>query len=313
MVYRLVRWWVSLTHLLYFRKTFWKPDAAGLVRDGRGKLFAANHPNSFLDAMSLAVQLPYPIYFLARGDALKGPTGLFLMKYLKLLPVWREREGRDNLKSNYDTFEVCLDIWRQGGAVIIFSEGLCENEWHLRPLPKGTARMAQAAMEQGVAVDVIPTGFNYGNFTGPGKSLSIATLPALDHLSLLSSDENSAVAQKNFNDALRNALEQLVWEAADASAAAEKFPYPQRNGAIRRFLRLITLLLHGIYYLPLKNFVTRKTAGTVHFDSVLFGLLMVTYPFFLLFVWGVLALTGLENSFCWMLLWPVSAWLYARS
>jgi 1-acyl-sn-glycerol-3-phosphate acyltransferase len=313
MVYNIVWLLARLTHHFYFRRTYFSGGAELDKKEGSGKLFAANHPNSFIDAISLAIQLPYPIYFLARGDALKGPAGRFLMKHLKLLPVWREREGRDNLKSNYDTFDTCLNIWRQGGAVIIFSEGLCVNEWHLRPLPKGTARMAQAAIEKGVALEVIPTGFNYGHFRGPGKSLSITTLPAIDHIKLLQISENSATAQKNFNDALRASLEQLVWEAKDQQEAAEMFPKAQKSSLLRRLLYLPAWLLHSIYYLPLKKFVTSKTAGTVHYDSVLFGLLMVTYPVFLLLIWALLAGLGVTNSFCWMLLWPLTAWLYART
>lgn len=313
MIYQLVKWWVTLTHSLYFRKNLKRLDIASLTANGRGKLFAANHPNSFVDPLSLAINLPYPIHFLVRGDALRGPIGKFLKAYLHLLPVWREKEGRDNLKANYDTFDTCLDIWKKGGAVIIFSEGLCVNEWRLRPLPKGTARLAQAAWEQKLDLDIIPTAFNYADFTGPGKYMTMSTLPPLDYKGIFEDQPQTAIAQKTFNSELKSALEKEVWQAEDETEAALNLPIRPTQSIVRKFLRLLTFLLHGIYYWPIRRFIRAKAGNTVHFDAALFGVLMVSYPFFLLLIWLILLLFGVENAFMWVFLWPGTAWLYARS
>jgi len=313
MVYRLVKWWVTVAHQLYFRKAYWRPDLATLAANGKGKLFAANHPNSFIDPLSLAIYLPYPVHFLVRGDALRGPVGKFLMNYLNLMPVWREKEGRDNLKSNYDTFEACLNIWGQGGAVIIFSEGLCVNEWKLRPLPKGTARLAQSAWERGVALDIIPTSFNYADFRGPGKYMTMTTSAPVAYGNIFTNEPQAAIAQKQFNGELKAALEAEVWQAQNEIEAAELLPKPIAHSSFRKGLRLLTLALHGIYYWPIRRFIDRKTAGTVHYDAALFGVLMLTYPLFLLLIYLILSFSGVNNTLLWLLLWPVTAWLYARS
>lgn len=313
MVYRLVKWWVIFTHSLYFRKTYWKPSAASLAENGRGKLFAANHPNSFIDPLSLAIHLPYPIHFLVRGDALKGRIGQFLMKYLRLMPVWREREGRDNLKSNYDTFDACLDIWRKGGAVIIFSEGLCVNEWKLRPLPKGTARLAYTAWLQGLELDIIPTTFNYTHFTGPAKMMTITTQAPIDYAGIFNAEPQPAIAQKQFNEALRTSLEKEVWEVPNADEAAKKIPLAATNSWLRQGLYILTLLMHGFYYWPIRRLTRQKAGASVHYDAALFGVLMVTYPFFLLFLGLLLSIAGVSYAFVWVGIWPLVAWLYARS
>ncbi len=313
MIYRLVKWWVKLAHGMYFRKNFRQLNVASLALNGRGKLFAANHPNSFVDPISLAINVPYPIHFLVRGDALAGPLGSFLKKYLKLLPVWREREGRDNLKSNYTTFESCLEIWRKGGAVIIFSEGLCVNEWRLRPLPKGTARLAQSAWEKGLELDIIPTAFNYQHFSGPSKFMSTTTLPPINYKDVFNHQPQPALAQKKFNELLKSALEKEVWLAQNETQAAENLPQTVKNTLLRKFLRLITLLLHGIYYWPIRNFIRKKAGHTVHFDAALFGVLMLSYPLFLGLIWVVLCWFGIDYAFFYTMLWPLVAWLYARS
>jgi 1-acyl-sn-glycerol-3-phosphate acyltransferase len=59
-----------------------------------------------------------------------------------MFPVYRVSEGVENLNSNYETFKGCKTLFRKKGIVLIFSEGKCINEWHLRPLKKGTARLA---------------------------------------------------------------------------------------------------------------------------------------------------------------------------
>jgi 1-acyl-sn-glycerol-3-phosphate acyltransferase len=97
-------------------------------------LIACNHPNSFLDAIILAALFKKPIYSLARGDVFKNKRIARILTALKILPVFRISEGAENLNTNYDTFAKCREIFKQNGIVLIFSEGLCINEWKLRAL-----------------------------------------------------------------------------------------------------------------------------------------------------------------------------------
>ena len=105
-------------------------------------LIACNHPNSFLDAVILATIFKKPIYSLARGDSFKNKYIAKILASLNILPVYRISEGAENLNNNYDTFAKCREIFKKNGIVLIFSEGLCINEWKLRLLKKGTARLA---------------------------------------------------------------------------------------------------------------------------------------------------------------------------
>ena len=53
----------------------------------------------------------------------------------------------------------------------IFSEGKCINEWHLRPLKKGTARLAISSWEENIPLEVLPVGINYSSFRRFGKNV----------------------------------------------------------------------------------------------------------------------------------------------
>ena len=134
-------------------------------------MLAANHPNSFLDSVILDTLFEQPVWSLARGDVFKKPFIIRVLTALKILPVYRTSEGVENLSENYKTFEACIDIFRSNGIITIFSEGKCINEWHLRPLKKGTARLAIKAWEENIPLQVIPVVINYSSFRRFGKNI----------------------------------------------------------------------------------------------------------------------------------------------
>ena len=76
-------------------------------------LIAANHPNSFLDAIIVATLFKNPVYSLARGDAFNGKLITKILTSLNMLPVYRISEGAENLDNNYSTFDECQDIFQK--------------------------------------------------------------------------------------------------------------------------------------------------------------------------------------------------------
>src|SRR5688500_670976 len=127
-------------------------------------LFAANHPNSFLDGVILSTLLNETLYSLTRGDVFQKNLISKILLWLKLLPIYRTSEGTQNLAYNYDTFSVCHEVFKKKKIVLIFSEAVSINEWKLRPLRKGTARLAFSSWQQGIDVKLIPLAFNYDSF-----------------------------------------------------------------------------------------------------------------------------------------------------
>ena len=136
-------------------------------------ILACNHPNSFLDAVIMDILFEQPIWSLTRGDAFLNDTVRNILFRLKMLPVYRMREGVENLSGNYKTFDTCIEHFRRGQIVLIFSEGLCVNEWHLRPLKKGTARLAYKCLQQNIPLKILPVGINYSSYKRFGKNLFI--------------------------------------------------------------------------------------------------------------------------------------------
>lgn len=308
MLYYLIYAFVLLAKKWYFSHFSSNRSRHSWDKAPKARLFSVNHNNSFLDPIMLASELPFPTYFLARGDALRGKLGAFLMKYFYILPIWREREGRDNLKSNYSTFEKCQEIWRRQGSLMIFTEGLCENDWHLKPFPKGTARLVWQAHQAGIELEIIPAGINYEHFRGPGKQCELRIGEQMPYADLLV-DTTEAQFYRAFNARLFAALQPLVIEAKDAVEAKSKFIEIKHDTMLRKLARPLAKAMHWPYYAYLKRLATKTTAGTVHFDAALFGMLMLSYPVYLLLIASVFAIIGLPFLWLAALAWPLMAYL----
>ncbi len=279
-------------------------------------LIAANHPNSFLDAIVLATIFKKPIYSLARGDAFANNFYSRLLTSLKMFPVYRITEGVENLENNYNTFEQCLELFKQNGIVLIFSEGLCINEWHLRPLKKGTARLAISAWEKGIPLKVLPAGINYSSFNSFGKNIKLNFGSLITEKDIITGDSFG----KNivdFNEKLQYQLKQLVIDIDTKDKACIKKIFFIAQPLIKKIMLVIPAiagwLIHCPLYYPVKFFISKSAKTNDHYDSVMMGLLFILYPFYLL-------LTGLIVFFLicgwwWLLVFivlPFCAWSYVQ-
>ncbi len=279
-------------------------------------LIAANHPNSFFDAIILATIFKKPIYSLARGDAFANNFYSKLLSSLNMFPVYRISEGVENLEHNYKTFEQCENIFRKNGIVLIFSEGRCINEWHLRPLKKGTARLAISAWQHGIPLKVLPTGINYNSFYSFGKNIQLNFGEFITEKDI----DTQAPFGKNvadFNENLQMQLKELVIEIDKNDSATIKEKFEAHQPVIKKILLLIPAILGWLFhfplYYPLKKVSWKRAAHNDHFDSVLVGLLFVLYPFYLLLA-GLLIFIFF-GSWYWVsvfLVLPFFAWSYVQ-
>lgn len=287
MLYSLVKIPAKLALWIYARNL--SINKKEILQSNGPLLIACNHPNSFLDAIIIATIFKKPVYSLARGDAFGNKFYARLLRSLKMFPVYRVSEGVENLEQNYKTFEDCKNIFKQNGIVLIFSEGRCINEWHLRSLKKGTARLAISSWQDGIPLKVLPTGLNYNSFTSFGKNLQ---LNFGDIIQAENTDWNAANGKSilDFNDTLRTQLQQLVVSIDENDKAAIKDKFTVVQPPLKKILLLIPSLLGWLLHMPLyfsvKQFVLKTVKEDGHFDSVMMGSLFVSYPFYL----GIIAL-----------------------
>jgi 1-acyl-sn-glycerol-3-phosphate acyltransferase len=162
LLYRLIRPFARIAIGLYFRKI----HISGLEKlplDGP-LILACNHPNSFTEACILATYQPRILHFLVRGDVFKNKVIAFLLGQTNQIPIFRFKDGFSGLKQNESSFSACYKKLKEGAAILIFSEASSVFEKRLRPIQKGTARLAFGACEKyNIDEDfhIIPIGVNY--------------------------------------------------------------------------------------------------------------------------------------------------------
>ena len=222
MLYYLVRPVARFVLRHYFRHI----DITGLEHIPRDApvILAANHPTAFIEPCILACFQPRPLRFLARGNLYKSSLASWALRALHVLPVYRlEDGGFGKLKENYGTFAECYRALSRRQAIMILAEGRCIHEKALRPLRKGTARVALGALDADLTlpeVHVVPVGINFTYADRVRSTVMIRCgepIPASAYLESYRSDPNPALRQLTRH--LRQRLDPLVVQHRDPAAA----------------------------------------------------------------------------------------------
>ena len=213
MLYHLVRPVARYVLSYYYRNI----DITGLanIPPNAAVILAANHPTAFIEPCLLACFQPRTLHFLARGDLYKNKVATAVLRALNILPVYRIQDGGyGKLTQNYETFEECFTALSRCKAIMILAEGRCIHEKRLRPLRKGTARIALGALDRDSTlgeVYVVPVGVNFTAATQCRSTVMIRcgeALRASDFLRAYRSHEAEGIRQ--LTDALREALSRQV-------------------------------------------------------------------------------------------------------
>ena len=249
-------------------------------------LITANHPNSFFDAVVIGALFKEPVHFLARGDAFKKPWHNALLKTLNMIPIYRLSEGKENLHLNEKTFQISQEILSKGGIVLIFIEGLCVQEFGLRPFKKGAARIALNCHNDTIPLKILPLGINYSDFRKVGMYIEVHPGKLL-HPDEVFKEKDTASNLLAFNNSVYNELEKLVWKE-------NKNRRPGKNYWIV-LIAFLGTVIHAPFYYPVKNFVSKKTKDTVFYHAVLCGILLFTYPLFVALLILLLIVAGVNK------------------
>lgn len=276
-------------------------------------LIAANHPNSFLDAIIVSTLFKNPVFSLARGDAFAGKFFTTILTSLNMLPVYRITEGAENIGRNYSTFEACQKLFKNNKIVLIFSEGRCINEWHLRPLKKGTARLALDAWGNDIPLKVLPLGINYSSYRFYGKNVKLNFGSPISEKDFILSYDGKSI--NNFNEKLKDELGSLVYEIDKNDYQKRKDHFYFRNSVLKKILlfipQAIGLISSAPLYLLFHWIIKRRAAD--HYDSIMTSLLFLFYPLYVLGITlSVFFIFKSWYSFLLLVILPFAAWSYLQ-
>ena len=74
-------------------------------------IFASNHQNALMDPLAILYASNMQVVFAARADMFKNKTVTKILYFLKIIPIFRMKDGKENLQKNkYLISHSTLDI-----------------------------------------------------------------------------------------------------------------------------------------------------------------------------------------------------------
>ena len=139
-------------------------------------IFAPNHTNAFMDAFTVLKVAKRPVVFVARADVFRNPIAAKVFNFLKIMPIMRMRDGRENLKKNDKIMQTAVEVLKHGVPFGIFCEGTHRMKHSILPLVKGIFRIAiqaDEALQGEMPVYIVPIGIEYGSYTRYRSTISV--------------------------------------------------------------------------------------------------------------------------------------------
>lgn len=128
-------------------------------------ILAPNHCNTLMDALLVLQADRGPSSYGARADIFRKPMMASVLRWLRILPLARQRDGREALEGNDEIFDEVVDCLDHNVPFCMFSEGTHRAKHSLLPLKKGIWRIAtRAAARLDKPVYVVPVGLEYDDY-----------------------------------------------------------------------------------------------------------------------------------------------------
>ena len=177
-------------------------------------ILAPCHQNALMDPLVLLQQLGGPIVFLARADIFKRRTFRAILTWLRIMPAFRIRDGRDQLGRNAETFDKSVEVLLHHVPLCLMAEGTHNDRHQLRPLVKGVFRIAGEAckrLDDGTPLYIVPVGMDYDEYELPYSNVCVNIGAPIDIRPYMPEFiENEPVALNKMRDALTQALKAVM-------------------------------------------------------------------------------------------------------
>jgi len=174
--YAMVKAWVGIWHNNIFYKKIILINKDNVPKNAH-LMFTINHQNALMDPLAIIFALKKKqLVFLARADIFKKDFIARILMFIKVLPVYRIRDGFNSLKNNDEVFLKTTEVIKHKRGMSLLPEGSHEGIHRLRQLKKGFARIAfqtEEASNFSLDIKIIPVGLDYENYKNYRTTLLI--------------------------------------------------------------------------------------------------------------------------------------------
>lgn len=166
----------------YVRFAFWLTHKSVVVTGQNNipkrkpVIFAANHQNALMDPLAIVCTNSFQTVWLARADIFKPKSAQSFLKYIKLLPIYRIRDGKDNLSNNEQIFEQVTHILENGQSIGLFPEAAHSGRRQMLPHKKAIPRIAletESKNNFNLNLQIVPVGIFYDHYWKFNRTLIV--------------------------------------------------------------------------------------------------------------------------------------------
>ena len=164
--YTLLRiFWVNPIIKLSLRR-FVVKGKENLPKDG-AIIIGCNHTSALLDPLIILRAMNRATIFMTRADIFRKPFLQKVFTFLKMLPIFRIRDGIAAVKQNEEIIAKCGEVLHHGYPLALFPEATHRPKHSLLPLSKGIFHIAFEANKKfghERPVYIVPMGLEYGKY-----------------------------------------------------------------------------------------------------------------------------------------------------
>ncbi len=310
-----VRGYIWLGLFFYFKKI--EVLNSDSVSKNQPVLILGNHQNALLDALLIATTSNRFSYFLTRAGVFNNPVISNILKGLNMIPVYRIRDGWNNLTNNNAVFESCTNLLNENEAIAIFPEGNHNLQRKVRPLSKGFTRIVFDTLDKNpdLNLQLVPVGFNYEKPEHFGDSVSIVYGELIEAKQFNSDNRNESIIKlkaaifnalikltthipsDNYTITLKK-LEELnvdflkpdgVNQCISTNFENCNSSKKKRLSILKVFFKILLILMLFVPYLIWKFTIQPKVSEKEFMATFRFAIAITLVPVFIVFVMLVLA------------------------
>lgn len=198
------------------------------IPEGEHYIIAPCHQNALMDPMLILQMTRKPTAFLARSDIFQKPLANFFLTWLRIMPIYRIRDGRDQLSRNEEIFRKSQEVLLHDMPLCLMAEGRHNDKHQLLPLVKGMFRIAGETQRQlgDKPLYILPVGIDYDDYEQVVSSACLSIGKPIDVRPFMADYvENEPVALNRMREALTQSLQAQMHHVGSKEHYEEEYAY----------------------------------------------------------------------------------------
>ena len=295
------------------RASYRRLKVEGTVPSDGAVLIAPNHTSTLMDALVVLQSMKGPSAYGARADIFRKEKVARILRFLKIVPIARMRDGAEEVSRNRVVFDEIDAIVEHKVPFCLFSEGRHRPMHSLLPIGKGIARIAFESASKRQTY-LVPTGIDYDEFFHYRSCCRLRYGEPIDINAFLEEHKDCSEAEQYriIREELFKRMSSLILYLPDDEHYEERLAeiMASRKRTPRALLWLSAIpavplfLLSSILALPMwatAETICRGLKDPAWSNTVRFGVRLAMTPIMLL-IWALVFFLTLP--------WPIAAALY---